>query len=126
MIMAGPFASFWEVFATGARTHPEREAVADNTGPLTYGALAHATDTLARDLARRAGQDGVIGLLLPRSVDAVATLVAVTRLGGVPVLLPPSAPVRELGAMLAMAAPSMLVTSPPLLETARSAGGGVA
>jgi len=124
--MAGPFASFWEVFATGARTHPEREAVADNTGPLTYGALAHATDTLARDLARRAGQDGVIGLLLPRSVDAVATLVAVTRLGGVPVLLPPSAPVRELGAMLAMAAPSMLVTSPALLETARSAGGGVA
>src|SRR5229473_2369114 len=79
MSMAAPFASFWEVFATAARTHPDREALADSTRPLTYRAFAHATDTLARELA----------------------------------------------AMLAMAAPSMLVTSPPLFETARSAGSGV-
>ena len=125
MSMAGPFASFWEVFATAARIHPDREAVADSAGPLTYGALAQATDTLARDLARRAGKERVFGLLLPRSVDAVAALVAVTRLGGVPVLLPPSAPVRELAAMIATAAPSMLITSPPLIETARSAGASV-
>src|SRR5262249_30269769 len=117
----GDFASLWDLLATAARRQPARPALADTARVLTYRSLAAEADALARQLEHGGRPGEAVGILLRRSIDAVAALAAVSRLGRMPVLLPPSATVPELSAMVEAAAPSLVLTAPGLVETARRA-----
>ncbi|MEU3573608.1 MupA/Atu3671 family FMN-dependent luciferase-like monooxygenase, partial [Kitasatospora sp. NPDC036755] len=73
------------VFAATAAAHPERTAVvaADGTETDYRTLLARVEDLAGRLLAAGVREGSRVGVLLPRSVDLAAALLAILRLGAV-------------------------------------------
>ncbi|HZF89351.1 amino acid adenylation domain-containing protein [Streptomyces sp.] len=98
--------------AEQARRTPGATALVHGERSLTYGELAGRVDLLARLLAGRgAGPGRLVALALPRDLDLVPTLLAVLRTGAAFLPLDPEFPAERLGAVLAEAAPALVVTT---------------
>ncbi|HST66142.1 MAG TPA: AMP-binding protein, partial [Mycobacteriales bacterium] len=92
------------------RAHPDRPAVLDDTRELTYGELDRRTDTIAAGLQRAGVRRGdLVAVFLSRTVDIVAGLLAVHRLGAAYVPLDPDYPAERLEFMVADSAPRALL-----------------
>ena len=68
--------------AAGAALHPDRPAVIDDDGSMTYAELDRLVDAVAGSLARRGvGPDFPVGILCRNHRGFIATMVAAGRLG---------------------------------------------
>ncbi|MET7736859.1 class I adenylate-forming enzyme family protein [Streptomyces sp. NPDC005402] len=97
-----PDTDLYSLFTAHVREHPDREALVDDAGVLSYAAL----DTEVRRIAAVFEQAGlgagdVVALRLPNGRDAVAAELAVYAIGGVALPLPPGRDDRDLRALLA-------------------------
>jgi non-ribosomal peptide synthase protein (TIGR01720 family) len=82
-----------ELVAYWAARQPERTAVSDGGGRLSYSQLDRRADRLAgwlRELG--AGPGARVGVALPRSVDQIAAMLGVLKAGAVCVPLPAGGP----------------------------------
>ncbi|MDX3225470.1 non-ribosomal peptide synthase/polyketide synthase [Streptomyces sp. ME19-01-6] len=114
-----PAGSFPEVFRERVAAAPEAPAVVCGppeptsapTSALTYAELDARANRLARLIRRRGvGAGSLVGLALPRSVDAVVAMLAVGKAGAAYVPLDPESPGARLGLVLEDARPSLVVT----------------
>jgi acyl-CoA synthetase (AMP-forming)/AMP-acid ligase II len=75
-------------YAFGAARHPDRPAIVDEEGTLTYADVHRRTKAMARDLARRGiTEDSRVGVLCRNHRTPVETMVAASILGADVVLL---------------------------------------
>ncbi|MEQ0558014.1 amino acid adenylation domain-containing protein [Amycolatopsis sp. NEAU-NG30] len=95
----------------------DRIAVTCGREQVTYRDLDARANRLAHALiARGVGPDKLVALLLPRSADLVAAVLAVLKAGGAYLPLDPDHPTGHLGYVLGDAKPS-LVIAPHAVET---------
>ncbi len=114
-----------EVFAAQVTRAPHAEAVTFEGQTLSYGELDEAANRLANLLAvHGAGPGEYVGLLLPRSADAIVAMLAVLKCGAAYVPMDPAVPAARLDFMLADAAPIAVITTMELGP--RLQGSGVA
>ncbi|MGC5033771.1 non-ribosomal peptide synthetase [Micromonospora sp. DT229] len=104
-----------EWFATVAAATPAAVAVVvDASGErLTYGELDLRVRRLTRALRGRVGPEDRVGVALEPGVDLVVTFLAVLRAGAVYLPLDPTTPPVRRAAMLADAAPVLVITNDP-------------
>ncbi|MFD0548919.1 amino acid adenylation domain-containing protein [Streptomyces rectiviolaceus] len=99
------------LFAETVRAHPDRTAVSCGTDALTYAEVAARANRLARLLAERGiGPGRLVALALPRSLDLVVGLLAVTASGAAYLPMDPDYPADRVAHMLQDAAPAALLT----------------
>ncbi|WP_345651841.1 amino acid adenylation domain-containing protein [Streptomyces siamensis] len=102
-----------EVFSAHARAQPRRIALIAPDARVSYGELDARAEELARRLAAAGvGQGHLVPLLLPRSVDLIATLLAVLKLGAAYALLDPDWPPTRLAAVVDQLRPPLVVARP--------------
>ncbi|MFC5833511.1 amino acid adenylation domain-containing protein [Nonomuraea insulae] len=100
-----------ELFQAQARLTPDAVAVTADDGSATYAQLDDRTDRLAALLARHgAGPGRVIGLMLPRSLAMVESLLAVLKTGAAYAPLDPGHPADRLRFLIDDVAPEVIVT----------------
>jgi amino acid adenylation domain-containing protein len=81
------------LFERQAEAAPDRVAVADGVGQLTYGELNARANQLARSLRRMGvGREVRVGVLLERSVEMVVGWLSILKAGGAYVPLEPAYP----------------------------------
>lgn len=108
---AMPTAPIPVLFEAQAARTPGATAVVCDGETLTYAGLNARANRLARHLiARGAGPEGVVALLLPRSVELVVALLAVLKCGAAYLPIDPGYPAEHIRFLLADAAPTCLVT----------------
>ncbi|WP_461112636.1 condensation domain-containing protein, partial [Streptomyces chlorus] len=96
---------------------PDAVAVVCGTEEVSYGELNARVNRLARVLAGRGvGAESFVGVLLPRGVDLVVTLLAVWKAGAAYVPIDPEYPAERIGYVLADAGPAVTVTTGGLAE----------
>ncbi|KAA2254443.1 amino acid adenylation domain-containing protein [Solihabitans fulvus] len=79
---------------------------------LTYGELNERANRLAHLLIERGvGPERLVALALPRSVDLVVAVLAVTKAGGAYLPIDPSYPADRVAFMLADAAPALVLAT---------------
>ncbi|MEU8510005.1 amino acid adenylation domain-containing protein [Kitasatospora sp. NPDC048722] len=106
-----PGATLPELFEAAAKADPRAVAVSYGDERLGYAELGARADRLARALAARGiGPGTIVALALPRSLELVVALLAVTKSGAAYLPLDPDYPADRLAYMLADAAPAALLT----------------
>ncbi|HEX8282845.1 MAG TPA: amino acid adenylation domain-containing protein [Pyrinomonadaceae bacterium] len=104
------------LFEEQAARAPGHTALVAGAGHVTYGELNTRANRLARLLRERGvGAESVVGLHLPRSVEAVVALLAVLKAGAACVSLDPEFTPEQLGFILADARPALVLTDETLL-----------
>jgi amino acid adenylation domain-containing protein/thioester reductase-like protein/non-ribosomal peptide synthase protein (TIGR01720 family) len=99
-----------------ART-PDAVAVTFEGVSMTYREFDEAANRLARVLAGRgAGPGECVGLLLPRSAEAVVAIMAVLKTGAAYLPIDPAYPDARIGFMVADAAPIAVLTTTGLAD----------
>jgi len=102
--MAVPLDSVSDVsraFEAQVEATPDALAIVDGDDRLTYSELAARVNRLAAYLRPRLSDaNAPVGVLLGRSIDAIATLFAILRAGGAYVPLDPALPADRLALML--------------------------
>jgi amino acid adenylation domain-containing protein len=103
-------------FEEQARRTPDAAAVVFHDDSLTYAQLNGRANRLARHLRKLgAGPEAKVGLLLERSVDAIACLLGILKSGAAYVPLDPSAPEERLSYVMRDAGVRLLLTRRGLL-----------
>ena len=106
-----------EVFATQVARSPEAPALTFNDCSLSYGELDRASSRLAHLLVNHgAGPGQSVAILLPRSSDAIVTILAVLKTGAAYVPIDPAHPDSRIEFMLADAAPVAAVSTGALAD----------
>ena len=117
-----PPSLFGALLAARAAHGGDRPIVADpGTRPLTYDRLVAASLILGRRLARQTERGDNVGVLLPNSVGAAATFLALTATGRVPVMLNYSAGPDAVLSASRTAALRLVITSRRFVEVGRLA-----
>ncbi|GAA2610023.1 non-ribosomal peptide synthetase [Streptomyces lienomycini] len=112
-----------ELFQVRAAAAPDAPALSLGGIRLSYGELNRRANRLAHLLiARGAGPERIVALALPRSVELIVALLAVTKTGAAYLPLDPAYPESRLAYMLADAEPVLVVTDP---GTAPSLSAGI-
>src|SRR5438445_797241 len=71
-----------ELFETQAVRRPNAEAVIFGREKITYAGLERHANRIARHLRRRgAGRGSVVAMLLPRSIEAYASILGILKSG---------------------------------------------
>ncbi|MFF7730865.1 amino acid adenylation domain-containing protein [Streptomyces sp. NPDC008001] len=97
-------------FAAQVKDFPDRVAVVDSRGPLTYWGLDAASECLAAELtARGVGAEQVVALCLRRGRDAITAMLAVLKAGAAYLWLDPRHPAQRVAALAAEGRPHLLV-----------------
>ncbi len=106
-----------ELIARWALTAPDRLAVIDGSGSISYAELDARANQLANRLrAGGAGPESAVGLCTDRSVEMVVGLVGILKAGAAYVPLHHEHPPARLSHQLAKAGASALVTQEALLD----------
>ncbi|WP_417715000.1 amino acid adenylation domain-containing protein [Rhodococcus kronopolitis] len=99
-------------FARWVAATPDATAALDEHGSLTYAELDERSDRIAAVLAGRGvGAESVVGLAVPRSVDMVASVLAVLKLGAAYLPLDLSHPADRISYMLVDSAAGVLLST---------------
>ncbi|MDA2804799.1 non-ribosomal peptide synthetase [Nocardiopsis suaedae] len=115
-VPAGPV-TLPELFERQAAAGPDAPAVACAGQEWTFGELNARANRLAHELiARGAGPERLVALLLPRSADTLAAILAVLKSGAAYLPIDPAYPDGRIAGMLEDAAPALLITAPELEE----------
>ncbi|MFF7638568.1 non-ribosomal peptide synthase/polyketide synthase, partial [Kitasatospora sp. NPDC008050] len=112
-----PQATVSELFETQARRSPDAVAVVCGEESLTYGELNARANRLAHQLiGRGVGPERLVAVVLPRSVDLVAALLAVLKTGAAYVPVDPEYPAERRAYILADAAPALVLDEAVLAQ----------
>jgi amino acid adenylation domain-containing protein/non-ribosomal peptide synthase protein (TIGR01720 family) len=115
--------SLVSVFGAQVRRCPGAVAVTCGGVALSYRELDEASDRLAWRLVGCGVRRGDrVGLVLPRSVDAVVTLVGVLKAGGAYVPIDPAVPAARRDFVVADAAPTVVVSCAELVSSLSGCG----
>nr|BFE52073.1 hypothetical protein GCM10017745_55000 [Saccharothrix mutabilis subsp. capreolus] len=101
-----------ELFRRSAATFPSRPALEGEGVVLTYADLDARSDALAASLDVR--PDEVVGLLMPRGIDLITSMLAVLKAGAAYLPLSPTHPKGYVERVLAAAGVSTVVCAPDL------------
>ncbi|MFF0488562.1 amino acid adenylation domain-containing protein [Nocardia sp. NPDC004068] len=105
-------ASLSALFDRAVRAHPDAVALEDDERRLTYAELDRGANRLARLLiARGAGPETIVALMLPRSLDLVVAEIAVAKAGAAYLPVDPDYPRERIRFILTDARPALLVTT---------------
>ncbi|HEV7763284.1 MAG TPA: AMP-binding protein [Acidimicrobiales bacterium] len=105
-----PVVSFPRRLADLAAAQPDRPAVTCGDRSISRAGLAAWSDRLARDLqGRGVGQGDMVTIALPNSLEWFVAFVAAWKLGAIPQPVSSRLPARELGAIVALAGPKVVV-----------------
>lgn len=103
---------------------PNRPAIVDRGGVVTYGRLWEEASTCAQLLTRHAVRAGnAVGLLLPNQALFVAALLSIARVGAVAVLFPTSLEAADLRRYVETAGIRLLLTGSLQSSVLADAGG---
>ncbi|MDA5280825.1 non-ribosomal peptide synthetase [Streptomyces sp. Isolate_45] len=106
-----PAGSVTELFEARAAGTPKAVALITENRELSYGELDARANRMAHWLrARGAGPETFVAVLLPRSADLVAALLAVLKAGAAYVPVDPTLPADRIAYMLEDAAPVLTLT----------------
>ena len=106
-----------ELFEEQARLHPDAPALRCGGVEMSYGELDARSSRLAVRLRESgAGVGSVVGLHLPRGVEAVVGMLGVWKAGGAYLPLDPSYPLGRLAFMLEDAASSVVLSHSELAD----------
>ncbi|TDO09244.1 non-ribosomal peptide synthase protein (TIGR01720 family)/amino acid adenylation domain-containing protein [Mycobacterium sp. BK086] len=112
---AGTSLSIPALFAAQVARHPEATALSFDGCSMTYRELDEAANRFAHLLADTGiGPGERVALLLPRSADAIVSILAVLKAGAAYVPIDPAAPSARMQLVLADAAPAAAITNPEL------------
>ncbi|QBI54648.1 non-ribosomal peptide synthetase [Streptomonospora litoralis] len=112
--------ALFEAAAAEGADHPALVCEAEHH---TFAELNERANRLARELiARGAGPEGIVALLLPRSAQPLVALLAVVKSGAAYLPIDPGYPDERIAGMLQDAAPLLTVTTPGLAERAAALG----
>ncbi|MFD8083562.1 amino acid adenylation domain-containing protein [Kitasatospora sp. NPDC059722] len=104
-----------QVFEARAAEQPCAPAVVDGDREVSFGELNARANRLARELVvRGVGPESVVAVALPRSTDAVVSVLAVLKAGGTYLPVDPGYPRQRVEFMLADARPSLVLTTSAL------------
>lgn len=93
--------SLVDLFTESVRKHPHKIAVIQDEQQCTYVELEERSNQLAHLLKEYGVQAGShVGLLLPRSIEIIVSMLAILKVGAVYVPMDPSAPIERLDYML--------------------------
>ncbi|GLZ38039.1 amino acid adenylation domain-containing protein [Actinokineospora sp. NBRC 105648] len=102
------------LIAARAAVAPDAVAVVDGDRVLTYGELARRANALAWRLRELGvGPETIVALGFPASVEAIVAITGIHAAGGAYLPVDPAHPADRLAALLADAAPEVLVTNRP-------------
>ncbi|MFF9899233.1 amino acid adenylation domain-containing protein [Streptomyces longispororuber] len=105
------------MFRRRAAAHPGATAITCGDVSLTYRELDARADRWARALRQRGvGQESVVAVMLPRSVELVVAFLAVLRAGGVYLPLDPGHPSERVAISLRDARPVLSLTESILAD----------
>ncbi|MFJ5866970.1 condensation domain-containing protein [Streptomyces parvus] len=105
-------AAVHELFEEQARRSPEAVAVVFEDEEVSYARLDASADDLARTLqSLGAGPEHLVALLVPRSVEMVASMLAVLKTGAAYLPIDPDYPRDRIAYMLDDAAPALVVVT---------------
>ncbi len=115
VLQDGPQLSLLETIESHARRTPEHPAVEQGGRSISYRALAARANRIARALEQRGvGRGDVIGVRMPRSIDAIAALLGVLKAGAAYLPLEPADPCERAERMLRDAKARLLLTTAEL------------
>ncbi|MFF1482018.1 amino acid adenylation domain-containing protein [Streptomyces sp. NPDC058301] len=101
-----------QLFEAQAVRTPDNTAVVYDTTSLSYRELNERANRLARALiARGAGPERLVALVLPRSAETVVALLAVVKAGAAWIPVDPEYPPARIAGLLASARPLLVVTT---------------
>jgi amino acid adenylation domain-containing protein len=115
-----------DVLEEGLRRNPYGTAVREPDAEITYRELNHLVNRLARALVEGGVRPGDrVVIWLPKSINAVAAMQAVLRVGAAYVPVDPLSPAPRARQVIADSMPSVCVTEPGREVTVVSAAPGV-
>ncbi len=124
-LVSYPLVSLDGLLSLQACRTPERVAVLDALGSLSYASLDARVNGLAHELiALGVGPETLVGVYMDRSVELVVALYAVLRAGGAYVPLDPGYPEARLAYMLSDADAPVVLTQGHLRESMPSGYAG--
>ena len=107
---AVPAVTLPELFAAQAARSPDAVAVVCGDAVVSYAGAGRRADRLARVLvARGAGPESVVAVVLERSAELVVALLAVLKAGAAYLPVDPGYPAERIAFMLADARPVLVV-----------------
>ncbi|MFC4080505.1 non-ribosomal peptide synthetase [Amycolatopsis samaneae] len=107
-----PRVPFGDLFAARAAETPDAVALARGDVELSYRELDAVTNRLARLLiARGAGPESVVAVVLERSLEPMIAFLAIVRAGAACLPVDPALPAERVGLMFADSAPALVLTS---------------
>lgn len=105
-------------FADIARANADRPAILSGGTVISYTDLDRRSNRFARLLSSRGVRPGsIVGLFLPRSPDAVITMLAILKLGAAFAPLDPAYPADRITFIAADATPAVVVSSSHMFST---------
>ncbi|GAA4063690.1 amino acid adenylation domain-containing protein [Actinomadura miaoliensis] len=117
-----PEATLPEIISGWAERTPDAVALRFGDAALTYAGLEERSNRLARHLLDAGiGGESVVGLRLPRGIDAVVAMVGVWKAGAAYVPLDPEYPADRLEFILADSGAALVIESLDELVAGRSA-----
>jgi L-proline---[L-prolyl-carrier protein] ligase len=120
-VTAGPWSTglVHHLLEAAASARPDHPAVVDRGRTATYGELDRRANQLARVLVEGGVRPGDrVGILLPKSIDAVAGLYAAMKAGAAAVPLDPQAPPARVSRVAAHCQLAALLTGSEKADTA--------
>ena len=113
-------ASILDRFRMQVAKSPERIAIEDSRGGrLTYQEVNVRSNHIARMLKAEGFKGGIVGILLPSCVDAIAAILGTLRAGGAFLFLDPENPASRNRRFLTISGATMLLTSSRLFHPER-------
>ncbi|WP_137873845.1 non-ribosomal peptide synthetase [Rhodococcus sp. Q] len=105
------------LFADAAQRYRDEPALIDGDTEWTFGDLAARVNRVARLLiAEGVGPEVPVALMLPRTADAITSILAVLASGGAYVACDPHAPAARTAAVFATTTPALVLTTRALAD----------
>jgi amino acid adenylation domain-containing protein/non-ribosomal peptide synthase protein (TIGR01720 family) len=113
-------ASIWQLFVAAAERHPTRIALRAGDETLTYAALRQRAEAVAGRLRAQhgVGPGALVGLVPARNAAWIVGLLGIMAAGGAYLPIVADQPAARRDALLAQAAPALLVTAGPAVPGA--------
>ncbi len=109
-----------EIFRASAEKWQDRPAIVTATAPITYGELSSLVDQICKLLAANGiGRGARVGILMPRSIESCATLLAVMAVGAAYVPIDPAYPEQRCQFIVNDCGAAAVLTTNALIGQAR-------
>ncbi|MED1790442.1 amino acid adenylation domain-containing protein [Brevibacillus laterosporus] len=106
--------TFVDLFTEQVSQIPEHHAVEFGEKTLSYLELDELSTGIAHTLRKKAGRENIIAIMLPRSIEMIVSILAVSKAGAAYLPIDPDYPPERIAYMLEDSAASILLTTEEL------------